>query len=331
MKATRVVLPLREPLHTARGPLVERRGVVVTRPLADGALAVAEATPHPDLSDTDPEMLYRALDGDDAAAVPEAEAALAWLELDATARARGVPAAAVLAEAPVDRVPVNGLLGVDGDAAEAAALIREGHRTLKVKVGRDLDAEVERLASIRGVIGAEVALRVDAGGVWDAATAVRGLELLAGLELEYVEDPLDPSDDWSVLSGSAVPLAVDTNHPRREVLDVVAVVVMKPVMMAPAEAVIAAGRVRGHGAEVVVTSIVDGAVGVGSALQIAAALGTPLACGLATSSLLELDLADPPPIRDGSMRLHRPGVGVVLDSRRLDQLSVTSFSNLSNG
>lgn len=331
MKATRIALPLRRPLTTARGTITERCGVVVTRRLADGSLAVAEATPHPDLSETDPEDLYQSLAGGDVAPVPEADAVRSWLELDAAARERRVPAAALLAEAPVNRVAVNGLVGPDGGAAAAVALMSAGLHTLKVKVGGDVEADLRRLTEIRNAVGAAVTLRIDAGGAWDTSTAVRALELLAGLDLEYVEDPLDPADDWSVLEGSDVPLAVDANRPPQEVLEAVTVVVMKPVMLSPDEAMAAAARIRDSGAGIVVTSIIDGAVGVGSALQFAAAVRTPLACGLATSSLLALDLADPPPIREGSMSLDRPGVGVVLESRRLDQLSVTSFSNRSNG
>jgi L-alanine-DL-glutamate epimerase-like enolase superfamily enzyme len=91
----------------------------------------------------------------------------------------------------------------------------------------------------------------------------------------------------------------------------------------------AAQRVRDQGADVVVTSIIDGAVGVAAALNVAAALGVDRACGLATSTLLAKDLGDPPPIREGSMALSRPGVGVVLDADRLAAVTVGETSESS--
>lgn len=331
MKVTRIVLPLREPLTTAKGTVTERRGVVVTGNLPGAIISAAEATPHPDLSSTDPEALYRSLVDEGAVRVPETAAALGWLQLDSAARRQGLPAAALLADRPLTHVALNGLMGLDAGADAAVAQTTRGHHTIKIKVGSDIDSEMRRLEAIRTAVGPDVRLRLDASGSWVPAVAVDALERFQGMDLEYVEDPLDPGADWSVFAGCDVPLAVDANEPRPEVLDVASVVVMKPAMLSPDGAMTAAARIRDHGADVVVTSLIDGAIGVGAALQFAAAVRTQLACGLATSSLLALDVADPPPIRDGSMSLDRPGVGVVLDPRRLDQLSVRSFSNRSNG
>ena len=331
MKATRLVLPLRKPLATSRGVITERRGILVTTD-RDGGTAMAEATPHPELSDTDPETLFqRLVSGELDGAPPEAAAVSAWLELDERARVRNIPVAALLSVRPASRVPLNALLGLDGGPSEAVAAVADGFRTIKVKVGGDPDEALARLAAIRQAVGPDVSLRADANGAWDPATAAAALQRLASLDLEYVEDPVAADEDWSVLAGCPVPLAIDAAEPTDLHLDVATVLVLKPVMLPPFDAMARAERARDHGADVVVTSIVDGAVGVGSALQVAAALGASRACGLATSSLLAADVSDPPPIRDGSMWLDRPGVGVVLDVRRLAQVAVTSFSNVSNG
>lgn len=325
--SSRIELPLHRPLQTAHGSIYRRQGVV----LFDESGAVAEMTPHPDVTSTDPEVLFQAVTEGDRT-VPSAAAALEWFEFDRRARDRGVPVAHLLADdVAQDRVPVNGLVGADAGVEDVLRLVRLGFRTVKVKLSGSPDCEMERLVAIRSAVGPDVSLRADAGGVWSNVEAVRVLEALAGAGLEYVEDPIDPEADWGVLSGSPVPLAADTMAPSSSVLDVADVIVVKPSTTGPLEAMQLIAASRDHGCDVVVTSIIDGAIGVAAALQVAVASETARACGLATSEFLAADVADSPPIRDGSMSLGRPGVGVVLDVEQLAQVAVTSFSNVSNG
>ncbi len=328
MATHRIELPLRVPLQTGAGPVTVRRGVVVVSHEA-GTIAVAEATPHPDLSPTDPEQLYQTIGATAAEGPPEREVIEAWLAADHDARAAGVPVAARLSVNPSGRVEVNGLLGRD-DGPAIARLLTRSHRTLKVKVGPDPERAAGRIAGIREAVGEDVVIRVDANGAWSLAAVGVALEAMAPLGVEYVEDPMHPDDDWTLLRDSPVPLAVDLAAPTEAQLDVVDVVVLKPSMATPSASLEAAARARAHGADVVVTSIVDGAIGIGAALNVAAALGVQRACGLATSSLLAMDVGDPPPIRDGTMELNRPGVGVVVDAERLSQVTVDAFGNRSN-
>ena len=326
--AHRIELPLRAPLATRAGPIAVRSGVVVVSREA-GVVAVAEATPHPDLSTTDPEHLYQSLVMSRTPAPPEKEVVEAWLAADHDARVAGVPVAARWSATPAGRIEVNALLERDSGPGMARGLARS-HGTIKVKVGADPGEAVRRVGAIRAAVGDDTAIRVDANGSWTLDDAPGALEALAPLSVEYVEDPLPPDVEWAALRDSPVPLAVDHAFPSEAMLDVVDVVVLKPAMATPAASLEAAARARDHGADVVVTSILDGAIGIGAALNVAAALGLRRACGLGTSSLLATDLGDPPPIRDGSMELNRPGVGVVLDADRLAQVTVSAFAKRSN-
>jgi L-alanine-DL-glutamate epimerase-like enolase superfamily enzyme len=82
----------------------------------------------------------------------------------------------------------------EGTAARAAARVREGFRTIKVKVGTDPAADVARVRAVREAIGPEIALTVDANGGWSADEAIRALREMAPLDLRLVEQPT-PRDD----------------------------------------------------------------------------------------------------------------------------------------
>jgi L-alanine-DL-glutamate epimerase-like enolase superfamily enzyme len=102
----------------------------------------------------------------------------------------------------------------------------------------------------------------------------------------------------------------------RGVLDAEAadVVILKPSAVGGiSRARAAADLARAAGVEVMPTSFLDGAVGVLGALHLAASLpGHLLACGLATSALLENDVAPPPLPEGGRLRVPaEPGLGVV--------------------
>ena len=88
------------------------------------------------------------------------------------------------------------------DAAEGHARIAAGYRTLKLKVGRDLDAE---LALARELHAAGAVLRFDANGALAPAQLDEYLSALGALNAELFEEP--SGDAWP--RPSPVPLAVD--------------------------------------------------------------------------------------------------------------------------
>lgn len=67
-----------------------------------------------------------------------------------------------------------------------------GFGRIKVKVG--IGDDPRRLEAVRQAAGDRVAVRVDANGVWDAASAVTALEALQPFGIEAVEQPVGPLD-----------------------------------------------------------------------------------------------------------------------------------------
>jgi L-fuconate dehydratase len=89
-----------------------------------------------------------------------------------------------------------GWLGYSDDKVQR--LVREalddGFQHLKLKVGRDLDDDVRRVAMVRDLIGPEVALSVDANQSWDVNEAVDAIGRLARFNPYWVEEPTSPDD-----------------------------------------------------------------------------------------------------------------------------------------
>ncbi len=77
---------------------------------------------------------------------------------------------------------------------QATRLAEEGYQTLKCKVGRDLQADLQILDAIRSEVG-DITLRVDANMGWASAKeAVRQINELSVFDLELIEQPLHYSD-----------------------------------------------------------------------------------------------------------------------------------------
>ncbi len=107
--------------------------------------------------------------------------------------------------------PVNGL-----DAQEIEAEIEDklekGFRTFKVKVGKDVDADLERLAAIQRAAAGRATLRVDANRGYDQRDAVRFATRIDPSGIELFEQPC-AAENWNanaaVARESAVPVMLD--------------------------------------------------------------------------------------------------------------------------
>jgi o-succinylbenzoate synthase len=326
---SRFELPLTRPLSTARGEISHRRGFVV-RGRVDGVDGVGEATPLSGWTESYDDC-RRALDlVDDLGAAlssgvlddaPAARHAVSLALFDARARTAGESLARFLAgphATVAATVPVNATVG-SGSPEETASAVHDaasaGHDCVKVKVGVErVTRDVERLVAAREA-APSIALRADANGAWSRGEAERFLDGVSerGVEPDYVEQPLPGAalaDHAALREASDVPIALDESLAETSVDAVLAaeaadVLVVKPMALGgPARTLSVVDQAAETGVESVVTTTIDAVVARTGAVHVAAALGTPPACGLATGSLLERDLGvDPAPVVDGRIRL----------------------------
>jgi muconate cycloisomerase len=139
--------------------------------------------------------------GRESAEVPRDELAafcaleLAWLDLGGQVFGRS--AGEALGPVCTQRIEYSGIVSASGtaEAVKTARSIRElGVTRVKVKVGRELAEDLELLAAVREVLGAEAGLRVDANAAWDAKTALARLRDFEPYRLEACEQPCAADD-----------------------------------------------------------------------------------------------------------------------------------------
>jgi len=134
------------------------------------------------------------------AAVPgllDAKAAIEMACVDLTARALGIPVHAYLGGAVKERLTFNAWIGIvsPGEAAaEAGKWLERGFRSAKIKVGGGIEADRERVRSVREAVGGGMALRIDANAGYDAENALKLLRMVEPFELQLFEQPV-PADD----------------------------------------------------------------------------------------------------------------------------------------
>ncbi|HTE19308.1 MAG TPA: enolase C-terminal domain-like protein, partial [Armatimonadota bacterium] len=147
---------------------------------------------------------------------PFSKAAVEMAMLDAWGKAERKPVYELLGGATRDlSIPIRFSLAAASAEVTAANAVRRvewGHRTVKVKVGKDPRADVERVCAVRDGIGPDVLLTVDANGGWSVEEAVWALEQMRPLALSLAEQPVRRED----LEGMAevrrrvdVPIMVD--------------------------------------------------------------------------------------------------------------------------
>lgn len=80
--------------------------------------------------------------------------------------------------------------------ADSVAAVARGFETLKIKVGKDIGVDLERVKAIYAAVEGRALLRLDANQGWTAKQAVYAIQTLedAGVKLELVEQPVKAQD-----------------------------------------------------------------------------------------------------------------------------------------
>ncbi len=245
---------------------------------------------------------------------PEYPPAVAARWLAAAREAAGTPWPPPLR----DTIPVNVTVPAVDPQQAAAIVAGSGCATAKVKVaepGQTFDEDLARVEAVRGALGPEGGLRIDANAAWTVDEAAANLRRLSHFDLEYAEQPVASLAEMARLRRIVdVPLAAD--EPVRtaaapgslKLAEAADIVVLK---VQPLGGVWAALEVAEQsGLPAVVSSALETSVGISAGLALAAALHElPYACGLATVALLSGDVvANPLLPHNGVIELRRPEV-----------------------
>jgi L-alanine-DL-glutamate epimerase-like enolase superfamily enzyme len=338
-------LPFREPYVTARGSLGQREMVLLRVRDRDGVVGLGEAVPlalrggvglREVVAELEGFAEHREVDGLSAPARCAVETAL--MDLRGRRIGKGLGK-----EAGDEAVECNATLVAgppDAVAAEAERWAQAGFTTFKLKLGAESakshpqddflrTRDVEQVQAVRGALGPEVRIRVDANEAWDLETAKAMLAALEPFEIELVEQPVAGLEAMAELAaGTSIPLAADEGvasldeAERAVALGACAYTGIKLSKVGGPEAALAIADVL----PAYVTSALDGPIGIAAAAQVALSLAETthperlhLAHGLATQRLFAATIASVEcELRDGILYLPPgPGLGIEIDEEAL--------------
>ena len=85
---------------------------------------------------------------------------------------------------------------IDKMVADSLSAVGRGFESLKIKVGKDIGLDVERVKAIHAAVEGRALLRLDANQGWTAKQAVHAMHALedAGVHLELLEQPVRAQD-----------------------------------------------------------------------------------------------------------------------------------------
>ncbi|MGZ4299342.1 MAG: mandelate racemase/muconate lactonizing enzyme family protein [Solirubrobacteraceae bacterium] len=335
LTVTQVTVPLRAPFVAGHGTVTDRELLVVSLRAADGLTGHGEAAP---LESYDGVSLVEVRAGLEACApvlaayrdaapiadvlarcaeatvLPQALAAIDLALWDLAGRRTREPVWRLLGAGQAPPVPVNWTIAAadrSGAAHEAATARAAGYGTVKVKVAIGDDAG--RLAAVRAFGGPDMAIRVDANGMWLPAEAEAALRVLEPVGIELCEEPVSGLSAIQALRGlTEVPLALDESAGDPDALSRPAadVICLKISRCGGISGIVdTAARARAAGYGVYLASTLDGPLGIAAALHAAAVIRPDRACGLATLGLFQ-GPADPLPAARGEIVAPAgPGLG----------------------
>lgn len=320
-------LPLRRPWVAAAAMLTERRGALLRLTDEDGLEGWGDCAPLPSGGPVEPvitaleDYCRRPASAEFHALPPEVRWAVETAQADLAAQRAGLPLWRHWG-GDTGMVDINAALGAldDGLPARLAEACHQGFRIGKIKVGlAPVEEEIVRLKAL----DSPLRLRLDANRAWNDADAAHFLAAIAALPIDGVEEPLAAPTPEKLARLQVMlpfPIAIDESLPRfgANALDALIAAravrrfVLKPARLGGIAATQAvAAKAQAAGIEVVLTSVVDSALGVAAAAHLAAALSPDLAHGLGTSAWLARDVATPLPISAGRMQLpDEPGLGI---------------------
>ncbi len=290
INAYRFRIPFRRNVMLAGTPVSQREGILLEH---NGRWA--EASPLPGFSSESIDDVIAALRGDyNNKPVP---AALSF-------------ALSSLVEPMPTRlqVPLNGLLLGDETQilADAKNCSQRGFAAVKLKVGRNaLDSEIRLVRQVRDLLPADIHLRLDANQAWTFEEAEEFFKRVEGVDIEYVEEPLqDPDQLEKLFATTGIGYALDESLKGGNSLEKwpnVTALICKPTILGGRKAIAELGTEE---TMKVFSSAFESGVGIARIMQLAAEFSPGTPAGLDTLAYMKDDLLiRSPSVRNGSLIL----------------------------
>ncbi len=143
---------------------------------------------------------------------------------DLLARGLGVPLHVLLGGGFRQAVAQSRILAIKQPsemAAQAALLVAQGYRQLKLKLSGDTGLDLLRIAAVRDAAGADVALTLDPNQSYNAKQMMRAYSRFERHDIALIEQPV-PAADWRGLAllTRSLPVAIEADESAQSVHDV---------------------------------------------------------------------------------------------------------------
>lgn len=119
-------------------------------------------------------------------------------------------------------------IGIDSPesmTATAIEYLKKGVQIIKVKLGKNVSDDIQRIQKIRAAIGNQIKIRIDANQGWSFDDAVIALTSLAKYQIEFCEQPMRKWNDAllpALMAISPIPIMADesvfTHHDAKRLI-----------------------------------------------------------------------------------------------------------------
>lgn len=143
---------------------------------------------------------------------------------DLLARQLGVPVHRLLGGAHHQALAQSRILAIKAPAemaAQAALLVEQGYRQLKLKLSGDTGLDLLRIAAVRSAAGAGVSLTLDPNQSYNAKQMMGAFARFERHDIALIEQPV-PAADWAGLAllTRSLPVAIEADESAQTVHDV---------------------------------------------------------------------------------------------------------------
>jgi o-succinylbenzoate synthase len=317
-------LPFKEPLNVHEQELTKREGLFVHLKSDQDAEAFGEIAPLPGFSQENfKEVLKQTkslrsslpdqsipdrieeLDGKfenwlkEYHLKPSVRFGIEMAVLNLLANFKKMPLFQLLSASYHNQIRINGLLQGSKRKVtrQAAMLIQDGYTALKLKLGGDIDEDIDKVRSVNDVINGRALLHLDVNQAWDLNKAIKFGNEVGLAAVNYIEEPLkDITLIPEFFMKTTIPVALDESLLNLKIEDVKSIsgvytLVLKPMILGGIEKtwqIIA--QTKKLGINTVISSSFETGIGILTLANLAGCSLRETAAGLDTLKYFEQDI-----------------------------------------